>query len=413
MIIFIQVIWETIKTVAMAIFNPLFWLVVVLIWLQYKNKVKLEREILGKEQETMKDLLLDSIVYGLFAAIIGSIIIVLLGITIENIGLEYVWPLAILLMLINPRYICFSYAGGLVSLFSLIFGFPHINVPALMAIVGILHLMESMLIFLDGHHNSTPVFVELNDGRIVGGFSMQKFWPIPFAVLIIVTGVTASQGFNMPDWWPIIKPTGIDTNNMILGITLGMAALGYGDIAITKTPKKKSLVSAKRLLIFSLILIGLSIAGIYSVIFQFLAAIFAPLAHETIILFGQRDERINAPLFVAPENGVMVLFIAKGSPAEKMGISPGDTILKINDFTIKDDNDIINILSKQPDFLSITVRELGGSYTNYEYRDSRGIKGIGVLIVPKSPQIVMKISDGSLIGDKIKKFFINLFKGKR
>lgn len=413
MIIFIQVIWETIKTVAMSIFNPLFWLVVVLIWLQYKNKVKLEREILGKEQETMKDLLLDSIVYGLFAAIIGSIIIVLLGITIENIGLEYVWPLAILLMLINPRYICFSYAGGIISLFSLIFGFPHINVPALMAIVGILHLMESMLIFLDGHHNSTPVFVQLDDGRIVGGFSMQKFWPIPFAVLIIVTGVTSSQGFNMPDWWPIIKPIGVDTNNIMLGITLGMAALGYGDIAITKTPKKKSLISAERLLIFSLILIGLSIAGIYSVIFQFLAAIFAPLAHETIILVGQRDERINTPLFAAPENGVMVLFIAKGSPAEKMGISPGDTILKINDVPIKDDNDIINILSKQPGFLSITVRDLEGSYTNYEYRDSRGIKGIGVLIVPKSPQIVMKINGGSLIYDKIKKFFINLFKGKR
>ncbi|MGB9809342.1 MAG: PDZ domain-containing protein, partial [Caldanaerobacter sp.] len=196
----LQVTWIVIETIALSVFSPFFWVVIILVIMQYRNKVAIEREIMGIEQEPIKELVLDSVFYGVIAATIGSLIMVFLGITIENIGLQYVWPLAILLMFISPRYICFSYSGGIVSLVSLIFGTPKISVPALMAIVGILHLMESLLIYIDGWRIPTPIFIKLKDGRIAGGFTMQKFWPIPFAALTVVSAANISgELIHMPE----------------------------------------------------------------------------------------------------------------------------------------------------------------------------------------------------------------------
>lgn len=410
MIAFIQVFWMTVKAVALSIFDPFFWIIIGLIAMQYKNKIDIERRIMGHEQEPLKELILDSVFYGFLASIIGSVIIIFLGITIENIGFQYVWPLAILLMLINPRYICFSYAGGIISLISLIVGFPKVNVPGLMAIVGVLHLMESMLIYIDGHRNSTPVFLELDDGRIAGGFSMQKFWPIPFAALIVVSGISGGHGVNMPDWWPIIKPMGTGLNNIMFVITTGIAALGYGDIALTRLPVKKSRVSAARLFLFSIILILLSAGGMYRDIFKYAAAVFGPVAHELLILKGQRDEKDRKPLFIAPENGIMILAAAKDSPAEKIGLKPGDIILKINDIPVNREEDVLRILMAQPVVMWITVRELNGNYVNYEYRDSRGVSGLGILIVPRHSSTVYKMSDTGIFAGKLKNFFSRIFK---
>ncbi|AEM79325.1 PDZ domain-containing protein [Thermoanaerobacter wiegelii] len=411
MIAFIQVFWMAIKTIALSIFNPFFWIVIILMIMQYRNKIAIEREIMGHEQEPMKELVLDSIFYGVIAAIIGSFFMIFLGITIENVGLQYVWPLAIVLMFVNPRYICFSYAGGIVSLSSLIFGFPSISVPALMSIVGILHLMESLLIYIDGPRNTTPIFVRLKDGRVAGGFTMQKFWPIPFAALTIATGITITgQGVNMPDWWPIIKPAGIDLNNAIFLIMPGIAALGYGDLALTQLPEKKTRISSIRLFFFSIVLIILAILGIYIKLFQYLAAIFAPVAHELLILIGQREERENLPLFVAPDTGVMILATAKGSPAREMGIKPGDVILKINDIPINEPDDIIRILNERPSVMWITVKDLNGNYTNYEYKDPQGILGLGVLIVPKATSMIYEINEGGIFIKKLKEIFKNIFK---
>lgn len=410
MIAFIQILWMTIKAVALSIFDPFFWIVVALIAMQYRNKIDVERQMMGREQESLKELILDSVFYGFLAAIIGSVIIIFLGITIENIGFQYVWPLAVLLILINPRYICFSYAGGIISLMSLITGVPKVNVPGLMAIVGILHLMESMLIYIDGHRNSTPVFLELDDGRIAGGFSMQKYWPIPFAALMIVSGFTGGHGVNMPDWWPIIKPMGVGINNIIFAITTGIAALGYGDIALTQLPEKKSKISAARLFLFSISLIMLSVGGIYSDIFKYAAAVFGPVAHELLIIKGQRDEKNNKPLFMAPENGIMVLSTVKGSPAEKIGLKPGDVILKINDVPVNCEEDVLRILMAYPSIMWITVRELNGNFVNYEYRDIHGISGLGILIVPKYSPTVYKISGTGIFAGKLKDIFNRFFK---
>lgn len=405
--IYINLIWLIIKSIALMILNPFMWLIVAFIYFQYKRNVEIERHMVGKEQTSLKDQVLDSVIYGFLIGILGSIVIVFLGITIDNIGIEYVFPLAILLMLINPRYICFSYAGGIVSLISLITGYPNVNVSGLMAIVGILHLMEGILIYLDGAANSVPVFVRLKNGNVAGGYTMQKFWPIPFIALSTTTAILGgASSINMPDWWPLLGPSS-NLKDIVFIMMPVVAALGYGDIALTEMPKKRAHRSSIRLLGFSLILIGLSLLSIKIYIFKWIAAIFGPLAHELIIIIGQREEKTKKPLFEYQDIGLMVLSVVKNSPAEQIGIKPGDVVLKINDIQINSEDDIKRLLSTNPTILFITVREADGSFVRYEYRNCKGINWLGLLIVPQYPDNLYSISDmenGGLIKSLLRKF---------
>lgn len=409
--ILIQLIWMIIKAVSISIFSPLLWIVIIFILIQYRKNIELEKQILGKERNSLKEQILDSVFYGFAAGILGSIVMVFLGITIDNIGIEYVFPLAIFLMFINPRYICFSYAGGIVSIISLLTGFPSINVAGLMAVVGILHLMESMLIYIDGAVNSIPVFVQTDNGKIVGAYIMKKFWPIPFVALVTVSAAASGIDlFHMPEWWPLFR-TDAGLNSIIYSLYTIIAVLGYGDIALTEMPEKRAKVSSRRLFVFSVLLILLSVGGIKYILFRWAAAIFGPLAHEFLIIKGQRDEKEKRPMFEVPDNGIMVLSVLKNSPAEQMGIKPGDIIVKINDMSVNSEEDIARILSTEPTIVWIVVKESDGSYINYEYRNYKGVKEIGILIVPMYSDKVYRLNDMEN-GGLIKRFFDKINKKK-
>ena len=149
-----------------------------------------------------------SLGYGLLGGIVASIIFVSLGISLSTTGIAFVWLTALALMIFNPRFLCFAYAGGLVSLFYLIFGFPKVSVTSIMGLVAVLHLVEALLIFLNGPRNPMPLYVQNSEGKVVGGFSLQRFWPLPFITVLAAVELSSAleTGIMMPDWWPLLKP---------------------------------------------------------------------------------------------------------------------------------------------------------------------------------------------------------------
>jgi hypothetical protein len=137
----LQALWMGILSLLQIIFHPLFWLVLYIISTQYKRQVKAELKILGMEKGSLIDKIINATLYGFLGGLVGSILMILIGVSIRQEGLIYLWPIAIILFLIKSRYLCFSYAGGIISVFSLIFGFPKIDVSGLMALVAVLHLV--------------------------------------------------------------------------------------------------------------------------------------------------------------------------------------------------------------------------------------------------------------------------------
>lgn len=288
-------------------------------------------------------------IYGIVGGFLATVLFLVLGISLSNAGVAYLWLAALLLMLLNPRFLCFSYAGGLVSIVHLLTGYPQVHIPTLMALVAVLHLVEAVLIFADGHHGPSPMFFRHRDGKIVGGFALRKYWPMPTVALVGLAVAGSSMGWQtvpMPDWWPIFKsglevPEGHALMYMLFPLVV---ALGYSDFVQTELPKTKARRSAGMLLVYSLVLLALALVANKYEALVLLPVIFAPLGHELVIFWGQWREQKGEPAFHG-DGRVMVLSVYPGSPAEKMGLQVGDVIRSVNGVEVKDLNELVNQLS--------------------------------------------------------------------
>ncbi len=399
----IELMKLALRSVLTIVFNPLFWVVLLLIYIQYRKVAKMQKTLLGEVKTTAKEKVFASLGIGLIGGVLGTIVVAILGVAIEFKDFQFILPLAIFLMLINVRYLCFSYAGGIISLSSLIFGFPKINVSSIIALVAILHLIESILIWIDGHRDPTPVFIEHDLYGTVGGFTLQRFWPIPFVVLLVI--LRGSTSMDLPNWWPIFISPDLNLESIILQPIVVIAALGYGDIAITSSPRQKSKKSSIRLAGYSIILLILAAISSYIYVFKYIAAIFAPVAHEALILYSQREEKSKRPMYKKYYRGLTVLDVKKNSVAEQMKIGPGFVLLKVNDYHINEKEDLIYVLRQVPTHLRIEGLDEKGSKIVLEYRDIlNGINSLGAIIIPPRSSFVVSTGENvSIIRKMIKK----------
>lgn len=312
-----------------------YWLMVAFVWSQYKKTARMQEQLYGKARRAAVSQTVVAALEGLAVGLVGSYIMTFFGVSFLADGGGLIWVLAtaMVLMLVNSRLMCFSYAGGLVSLSYLIFGWPKLSVPALMGLVAILHLMESLLILLNGSAGATPVYLE-QKGRQVGAFYLQRAWPVPVALLIlaVVTPMEAATGISMPDWWPLLRtaPEILVHPGAIFFLHALPAGLGYGDLAITCPPKLKTRRTALNLALYSLVLLALCVGATHYQPLVWVTALFAPVAHEAIVRVGNRREMLGHPYFVPPETGVMILDVMPGSLAAGLGLGPGWIITQVN-----------------------------------------------------------------------------------
>lgn len=375
------------------IFNYFFWIVIFLVGMQYARVAKLQERMLGITSISPMKMTISSLIYGFAGGIIGSFIFILLGVTLTGAGISYVWPLAIFLMLVDVRFLCFSYAGGIVALSNLVFGFPKIGVPELMALVAVLHMIESILIWLGGDENKVPVFLKDKKGQIMGGFALQRFWPVPIVAMMVLPPELAQlqdmarDMIKMPDWWPLIKSTiSVPSGHELVYAMFALpAALGYGDIALARMPGERSRITSFHLLLFSLILLCLAVASVKYPLLKYAAAIFSPLGHEAVIQVGRRMEFGRAPLFSQPVRGVRILDVVPGLPASRVGFAPGDIILSINGERVDSSSDIMKVMGDPVPHYYIEAIHRGpdGSEKRVTKILPADIEKLGIVFVPE------------------------------
>ncbi|MDI3535403.1 MAG: hypothetical protein PWQ82_1768 [Thermosediminibacterales bacterium] len=412
----VDVVIMILKSIPQVILNPLLWVVVFIVYMQFKRVSKMEEKLFGQAINSPREQTIQASLYGILGGIIGSFLLVFVGVSIANIGLGYVWILAIMLMMIHPRFMCFSYAGGIVSISSLLFGYPKIDVPGLMAIVAILHFVEGVLIYFSGAKGAAPIFVKDSRYGSVGGFTLQKFWPVPVVILLAITGQEIpKESIQMPDWWPLIKPPEelLNNENLLYVMFPVVAGLGYGDMVVSRTPEEKSKKSARYLFVFSTLLLILSVLASRMHVFKYAAALFSPLAHDYVIYLGRSAEKKGRPIYTAPQTGQMVLDVLPGSPAEKMGIKSRDIILAINGNRIVCKEDLRQFLSSYPPFIWVDGIHADGERFSYEYRDYvNGIGSLGTILVPAEGEstVVINEAHSGILLRYLKKLYEKVFK---
>ncbi len=349
-------VWELVRLIGRAIpqtltnvdFLTVMVIVLLLIYGQYRRISLLEAYILGSSCTNPVNETAIAVLYGLIGGILASAVFIGVGIPLSETGIWYVWPLALLLMLVHPRFLCFSYAGGILAISHLVFGWPTLNVSATMSLVAVLHMVEAALIRLHGHVTPSPVYLRRDGGEVVGGLSLQKFWPLPILALVLVTVTGDLDGAElvaMPDWWPLIKPYHLpgEGESFLYLLFPMVAALGYGDICLSRLPREKTKLSSFYLASYSLLLLGTAIGAASVTTLRWLAALGAPLGHELVIYLGRQSEKVNPPIFRST-NGAMVLAVQPGSPGETMGLVSGDIIVAINDYPVFSEEDTRQVM---------------------------------------------------------------------
>lgn len=395
-----------IETVPMFILDPtyllVFLIVFIMVYSQYKKIGAMEIRMFGlKRSSALKETFI-SLAYGLIGGMIATVLFIALGITLPGTGVILLWLVAILLALLHPRFLCFSYSAGIISLLNIIFGIPEFDIPSIMGLVAILHLVEAILIYLNGAKNPSPIYLKHETtGKIVGGFSLHRFWPVPFMAVIATIGFQSSLNgaVTMPDWWPLLAPEIAVKPEYVLLFTIWpvMAGLGYSDLALSSLPHQKANQTAFRLALYSICLLGLSILANRFSQLLIVPAIFAPVVHEFIIYQGLRRESKLEPLFTNSE-GVMILDVYPNSPADQMGLKTGDLILSINGVDVSSPQD----LSKEMDpWLIDPVLEVKNLLHDEEKRviNYRGkLPPLGIIPVPNEKQrVYIVLRDGYLV----------------
>lgn len=309
-----------------------FWILILIVGLLYRKMALSSHYLFGTLGESPWRLTFMSIFFGVLGGFLGSYLLIIVGISLNEVGGINLLFTALGLMLIQMRFLCFAYAGGVLALSKLLFGFPQVNVAQVMALVAVLHLVEALLIYLTGSIAPIPVCLRTKEGRLVGAYNLQKFWPLPLVVLIAGQDPYVVRGLiSMPDWWPLVKSEFSAAGGEFVYSLLALpAVLGYGDIAMTTSPQEKTRRAAWELAGYSLILLCLAVGASHNLLVAYLAALFGPLGHEFIIQIGIRRENKGKPIFVAASSGIKLLYVQRKSPLAKAGVQAGDLLFKLN-----------------------------------------------------------------------------------
>lgn len=395
----LDVLQVVLQSIAITVFNVSYLFVIVVIYILYKRSSNISIYSAVEKKNAVIQKIVETLLQGIVMGTVGSLFVTFIGLPIVlSPYILFLLPIAIFLSLIHLRYFCFSYAATLLGFIALLCNgqevmgivIPniHLDISGLIGMVGILHLMEAGLIFMSGADDGTPVVLRQNE-KVVGGYLMQRFWPLPFALLVLEAASGNIGGtISMPDWWPLMVPSS-PFSAFIYTLLPITAALGYGNIAVSAPPQRKARYSALYLMLYSIIMVCLAILSSGNRTVQILGLIAMSGLHEFIIIVDQKKERNSAPFFFHPQKGIRILDVVPKGAADQMGIEPGDILRSINGTIIRDYAHLMKFLRTSPNYIWIEiirnnkkrmVRE-GKSYP-------KGISNLGIIHLPKNPTVV-------------------------
>ncbi len=432
------------------ILHPFFWLSIGLTILMYRRIEGTGKKLFGRPYSSFWPTTIKSIILGFCGGFIAAILLFLLGIPVNLLGIVYIWPILIVLALINFRFICFAYAGGILAVISVLLGylaeiFPQITqynilagilriyLPGLLILVAVLHLIEALLVFIGGHWGAVPVFFKDKKGLITGGFSLQRIWPLPFLLVLLIPESMASINSGeamiasniippMPQWWPLLRyglENIIKEPFILPSVFTVIAFLGYGDFAYSSTPRQKAYSSAFLLTIYSISLFTIALLADFYPFMILPACLFAPLGHEVVVYLGNYQEFSRESRYKAPLRGVKILAVFPDTPADMIGLKSEDIIEGVNGIAVEDSFHFSELLAASLPVIRLTVNRDERIFNEIIKKPSspegeivepirkKKLSPLGMILVPdKNVSAYMEIGSQSLfrrIADKMAK----------
>ncbi|WP_240647744.1 serine protease [Paenibacillus nanensis] len=363
------------EAVLQLLIQPFYYIAVLFIILQYSRQMRMERQLFAVKLHNWIGLTAKAVLMGLLAGLAASLAGAFIGATLSGTAVIWLWAVAALLMIIRIRYLCFAYSAGIILLLQWIVGFTPlaeradwlgaaaaslegIDGSGLLLLVALLHLAEALLVKLHGDRLSTPLFLEGKRGKLVGGYMLQGFWPVPLFLLAPVADSAAAghaSTLTLP-WTPLF---GADWSQGWTIVALPMV-IGMTEMTRAMLPKAKAKHAAQGLLAYSIILGAAAIAAWWQPALLPLAAVLSFVLHEALIWRSKLAESKRTPLYVHDARGLRILGIVPGTPAEAMGLLAGETLHKVNGRRVFSKEELYEALAVNSAFCKLEVYNTEG-----------------------------------------------------
>lgn len=396
----------TMRNIAGAVVTPplTFLLIALAVTLYLKNKkvVAMQKIILGGSVNSSIELTLSQLVLGIIGGSIGSLILTSLGVVFsENSGIIYLFIISIVLMFIKPRLICFAYSGAVLGVISIVARLISIFIPQLsnstilnldilylIVFIGVFHIVEGILVIIDGDRGAVPVFTN-KDGNILGGYALKRYWVLPIAIMIAFannnSGINYSTEFiQTPNWWPLIQsPSGVSLlGSSIISIFPFYSVLGYSSITFTRTKREKAISSGCHILIYGITIIIMAQIARMGILGEIIAIGLMPFLHEFMLKIQVKNEEKRVPKFMSDEEGLVILEVAPNSKVKEFGVGIENKLISINDKSVNSEAEVYSVLKENLYNAILKIKDSKGNIKDIKFRHVKNTR-LGILLVPR------------------------------
>ncbi|WP_229683059.1 PDZ domain-containing protein [Virgibacillus oceani] len=318
--------------------NPLLYWAIILVVLVGAKRIKNERnnfglkvfDIFSEWKGTWAISLVTGLILSLFSLGIGlvfsyetvlllSIVIILLSIIIRftMLSASYTIGATYLILLFMP-FILENQSFTDNNLFSTT------NFTGLTILLGLFLIVEAIVMVRVTRNETYPQVGLGQRGKWIGQHHLKRACIIPFFVLI-PTGTISS----FAPFWPYFSLGGETYSLLLIPFLIGFDHVVKGNL-----PQIAGRRIARSISILGVIVLLLSIGSIFVSWLSLIASIIAILGREYISYRHRVYDKERSPYFYTNEKGVKVLAVIPGTPADRLNILVGETIIKVNGIKI-------------------------------------------------------------------------------
>lgn len=348
------------KLIGSYLLTPVLWLGILYVIISYNQRINKERKqfrvAINKDFYEGRNF----IKYGLFFFVIGSLISMILGLTLPTNSVYIYQILVVLAFLINgfstTSMLLVMTAAGILELvvprFITFFGdvFPEISGPSWLLLIFISILADYYLTRNMKKHPLSPRIKSGKRGRNIATYLGRE--TVVFPLLALIPSGTLSSTLN---FWPVFNIGNQKFSLILFPIFISTS------VKVIKRAKERviqdKLKNIELLLGLTFVLIVLT--KFMSKLFLISLIILTVVSIFFEIKLRKKEKDANS-WYVETDEGIRIISVQPETPAAKMKLQPGDVILTCNNRVVNSEEEFYQALQLNFAYCHVKVRTYEG-----------------------------------------------------
>ena len=348
------------KLIGSYLLTPVLWLGILYVIISYNQRINKERKqfrvAINKDFYEGRNF----IKYGLFFFVMGSLISMILGLTLHTNSVYIYQILVVLAFLINgfstTSMLLVMTAAGILELvvprFITFFGdvFPEISGPSWLLLIFISILADYYLTRNMKKHPLSPRIKSGKRGRNIATYLGRE--TVVFPLLTLIPSGTLSSTLN---FWPVFNIGNQKFSLILFPIFISTS------VKVIKRAKERviqdKLKNIELLLGLTFVLIVLT--KFMSKLFLISLIILTVVSIFFEIKLRKKEKDANS-WYVETDEGIRIISVQPETPAAKMKLQPGDVILTCNNRVVNSEEEFYQALQLNSAYCHVKVRTYEG-----------------------------------------------------